>query len=140
MLSEEQMLAGAGLDLWFSDFIASLVGTIRQAARSGGSMQIAPQNARAFLMQIRENAAENSAELDKALSDSIRSVIDLEKLTGDLFVPAADHDRKVETARAEAIDAAGRLVEVLRSAKPSKRAQCLYPQPGEPDYHPPRPV
>ena len=142
MLSEDQLLAGAGLDLWFAQFVASLVGSIRLASQPGGSAQVAPQNARAFLMQIRENAEDDAEGLDEALSDVLRAVSSLESLTGDLFASATskDHGRKSEAARTTAVEAVSHLAEVLKLAKPSSMACALYPQPGETDYRPPQPV
>jgi len=142
MLSEEQLLAGAGLDRWFSDFVASLVGTIRQASQPGGSAKIAPQNARAFLTQIRENAEENTAGLDEAFADALHAIGDLESLSGNLLASATDedHGRKVQAARVAALETVARLAEVLKQAKPSSRSRALYPQPHEADYRPPQPV
>jgi hypothetical protein len=142
MPNENQMVAGAGLDLWFAHPVANLVGAIRLVSGAGGSAGIGPGNAHGFLSTIREHADQSARGVDEALTPVLHEIRAIEALTGNIYAAATDPDyaKKVEVARTRAVDALSRLVDVLGDAPPSFRAKALFPQPGQAGYRLPEPV
>ena len=142
MPNEHQMLAGAGLEKWFGGWIASLVSAVRYAADTGGSHGFATQNVSDALRTIRTNAAPGTVGLEAAIDVVSYTLLMVESEADNLHDAGTDlyQRRRVEAARAAAISACSRLAEILRDAEPSDEARAVYPQPGEPGYHPPEPV
>lgn len=122
MLSEDVMLAGAGLPPWFAMEIAGLVEAIRAADHPGGD-GTASEVATAYLTTIRANADGSRPELYNAL-DTVRSAVKLlEGIVARPATPIKDRARLVADTREIAVGSLRVLVEVLRTIRPSVKAQ-----------------
>lgn len=122
MLSEDLMLAGAGLPPWFATAIAGLVEAIRAADQPGGD-GTASETATAHLTTIRANAAGSSSDLYNAL-DTVRSAVKLlEGIVARPATPTKDRAQLVADTREIAIGSLRVLVDVLRTIRPSAKAR-----------------